>query len=188
MIIFWTAQFFPAFSLTFERVITERLRRSLIWYYVVFITIWGITGYSAYIQECDSKGVIDCVRYIQIPYNSILSYVLGVYIALCFIPLLCCIFICTLRMFYRRRRPVNNGDSLVDPLRRRPSLIIQSYLRPSTELDKERECPVCFDRFEVDISIAQLSCNHTFHVECLKRWMDINAICPCCRMEIETYS
>lgn len=188
MIIFWTAQFFPGFSLTFERVITQRLRRSLIWYYVVFITIWGITGYSAYIQECDSKGVIDCVRYRQIPYNSILSYVLAVYITICFIPLLYCIFICTFKLFFRRRRSTNIDDNLVDPLQRSPSQIIDPYLRSSNESDKDRECPVCFDKFDQGTSVAQLSCTHTFHVECLKRWLNINAICPCCRMEIEIYS
>ena len=48
----------------------------------------------------------------------------------------------------------------------------------------ERECPICFDTFEVD-DIASWSadsaCKHVFHHRCIKEWLVNHKGCPFCR-------
>ena len=31
---------------------------------------------------------------------------------------------------------------------------------------------------------VKLSCNHTFHKDCIEKWININPICPICRKEL----
>jgi hypothetical protein len=61
IIIFWVVQLVPLLVLGCESNIEFRIRKSLMCYYIIFTTVWGMTGYSAYAKECDSDGVIPCV-------------------------------------------------------------------------------------------------------------------------------
>ncbi|KAK9272667.1 hypothetical protein L1049_003043 [Liquidambar formosana] len=48
------------------------------------------------------------------------------------------------------------------------------------------ECTVCLSKFEEGEEIRELQCNHTFHKDCLDRWLqqDYYANCPLCRREV----
>ena len=57
------------------------------------------------------------------------------------------------------------------------------------------ECFICFESESTDnheiinlkeqtICIKNCLCNGTIHVECLKRWIDINSSCPLCRNKV----
>ncbi|CAK9140476.1 unnamed protein product [Ilex paraguariensis] len=50
-------------------------------------------------------------------------------------------------------------------------------------LDQE-ECAVCLEQFKVSETLVRLPCSHRFHSSCLVPWLENNACCPCCRMEI----
>jgi hypothetical protein len=43
-------------------------------------------------------------------------------------------------------------------------------------------CPICYE--EDQIVRHTLSCNHTFHVHCIDRWLKNNSTCPLCRCNI----
>jgi hypothetical protein len=45
------------------------------------------------------------------------------------------------------------------------------------------ECSICCD--EIGCARATLSCNHTFHLGCIGRWILKNETCPMCRGEME---
>ena len=46
-------------------------------------------------------------------------------------------------------------------------------------------CPICF--IHINNSIKLTLCNHTFCVECIKKWIDTpNYTCPCCRSKISS--
>lgn len=52
---------------------------------------------------------------------------------------------------------------------------------------ENKECVICFVAFNENEEILQLKCgeNHTFHPECLKKWLRINNACPICRSTID---
>ena len=48
-------------------------------------------------------------------------------------------------------------------------------------------CAICMEDFELGGDrVAQLACSnrHIFHTECLKRWVELNSVCPLCREQI----
>ena len=46
------------------------------------------------------------------------------------------------------------------------------------------ECPICYEKFNDNSYISILFCNHYFHTNCIKKWCEINNICPLCRIKI----
>lgn len=46
-------------------------------------------------------------------------------------------------------------------------------------------CPICLDPMAVVNENYKLNCNHTFHKECLQRWLETKNICPMCRTNVE---
>ena len=54
--------------------------------------------------------------------------------------------------------------------------------------DQTAECAICLDEFakNEDREIAELNCNnkHIFHLDCIKKWVETNDICPMCREPI----
>lgn len=48
------------------------------------------------------------------------------------------------------------------------------------------ECAVCLSLFEEEeISKLLPNCKHTFHLECIDKWLTSNSTCPICRTEAE---
>lgn len=53
---------------------------------------------------------------------------------------------------------------------------------PVTEIDAEdSECPICLEELTVESAVQTKQCHHTFHKNCLKYWLQVNAACPMCR-------
>ncbi len=48
-------------------------------------------------------------------------------------------------------------------------------------------CPICKDVYEKIGDSYTLICNHAFHTECLKEWVEIHNECPMCRTEISVH-
>jgi hypothetical protein len=44
-------------------------------------------------------------------------------------------------------------------------------------------CPICL-KFYHEFPTSTLACGHTYHTECIRRWLVINATCPYCRMVV----
>ncbi|CAN0878302.1 E3 ubiquitin-protein ligase At4g11680 [Linum grandiflorum] len=45
-------------------------------------------------------------------------------------------------------------------------------------------CCICLNEYEDDEELRELPCAHVFHVECVDKWLKINASCPLCKSEI----
>ncbi|CAG9318744.1 unnamed protein product [Blepharisma stoltei] len=45
----------------------------------------------------------------------------------------------------------------------------------------DHTCSICLDHFGVNEKIRELTCKHTFHMECVDIWMQEHETCPICR-------
>ena len=48
-------------------------------------------------------------------------------------------------------------------------------------IEVERDCSICTDPFNDNVTIVKTACNHIFHQQCLLQWMGHNPVCPICR-------
>lgn len=49
---------------------------------------------------------------------------------------------------------------------------------------ESRRCVICTDEYKRGNSVIILKCDHCYHEECIRKWLEIKAICPTCRIEI----
>eukprot|EP00164_Ancoracysta_twista_P001775 GFYU01002332.1.p1 GENE.GFYU01002332.1~~GFYU01002332.1.p1 ORF type:complete len:590 (+),score=125.70 GFYU01002332.1:171-1940(+) len=52
--------------------------------------------------------------------------------------------------------------------------------------DLTRSCSVCFEDHQVGEKAMKLPCNHMFHSDCIKPWLEQHCTCPVCRYELQT--
>ncbi|CAL1400219.1 unnamed protein product [Linum trigynum] len=45
-------------------------------------------------------------------------------------------------------------------------------------------CCICLNVYDDNEELRELPCGHVFHVECVDKWLKINACCPLCKNEI----
>ncbi len=48
------------------------------------------------------------------------------------------------------------------------------------------DCSVCKEEFDIQSKLIKLPCNHYFHGECVKPWLEQRNSCPTCRFELPT--
>lgn len=63
------------------------------------------------------------------------------------------------------------------------------WVAPGTE--KERQvtaedavCCICLGQYTDGVELRELPCTHHFHVECVDKWLTINASCPLCKHDV----
>ncbi|KAK6270215.1 hypothetical protein POUND7_007320 [Theobroma cacao] len=47
-------------------------------------------------------------------------------------------------------------------------------------------CVICLEELKVGSDAFQMPCSHTFHGECIKKWLKQSHYCPVCRFEMPT--
>lgn len=45
-------------------------------------------------------------------------------------------------------------------------------------------CCICLAKYVDDDELRELPCFHVFHVDCIDKWLKINACCPLCKKEV----
>lgn len=49
---------------------------------------------------------------------------------------------------------------------------------------REEQCVVCSEEFPADSKACVLPCKHTFHPNCISRWLKLHDTCPICRKNL----
>jgi len=60
-------------------------------------------------------------------------------------------------------------------------IINQSEENYKTNIHNHEECSICLEIFTNDEKIIKLNCDHIFHLDCIKLWIENNDTCPLCR-------
>ncbi|XP_021293354.1 E3 ubiquitin-protein ligase At4g11680-like [Herrania umbratica] len=47
-------------------------------------------------------------------------------------------------------------------------------------------CVICLEELEVGSDASQMPCSHTFHENCIQKWLKQSHCCPICRFELPT--
>ena len=95
----------------------------------------------------------------------------------------------TLSNVIRSRYVVNYYDPL-SYMRTNNIVINRPYRyieRQNTQINEEEneKCSICWEPIG-NLSRKTLICNHSFHSNCVNRWLESNSSCPLCRREVTT--
>ncbi|XP_021593045.2 E3 ubiquitin-protein ligase MPSR1, partial [Manihot esculenta] len=59
---------------------------------------------------------------------------------------------------------------------------------PSVEIseigDRDCECVICLEEWELGGLAKEMPCNRRFHAHCIKKWLGIHGSCPVCRYKM----
>ncbi|KAG2182468.1 hypothetical protein INT43_007398 [Umbelopsis isabellina] len=58
---------------------------------------------------------------------------------------------------------------------------LKSRTTTSQDVDENQDCSVCKEDFGVAEQVLILPCQHFFHQDCIKQWLQVNGTCPICR-------
>jgi hypothetical protein len=63
---------------------------------------------------------------------------------------------------------------------------IKSYVYSNTYIYTEKgdSCSICLNLFEFGDQVHVTNCKHTFHAECILRWLENSNDCPLCRQAL----
>ncbi|XP_012477876.1 putative RING-H2 finger protein ATL21C [Gossypium raimondii] len=66
------------------------------------------------------------------------------------------------------------------------SLVKEMVKMVKVEAGDEEDCIICLEELEVGFYASQMPCSHTFHVDCIEKWLKQSHYCPICRFEMPT--
>ncbi|XP_024541343.1 E3 ubiquitin-protein ligase At1g63170 isoform X1 [Selaginella moellendorffii] len=123
---------------------------------------------------------------------------------------ICCCLPCIIALLGFREEQAQNRGASAEVIAALPTYKFKS--RPSSEskdgsesdsegsneggfvaagTDKERAvsaddavCCICLARYRDGEPLRELSCTHHFHVDCVDKWLKINASCPLCKLDV----
>ena len=59
-----------------------------------------------------------------------------------------------------------------------------AHLRVMEDIGQSETCTICLGDYEDDEQLRLLPCGHCFHAECVDAWLQINRICPMCKVDV----
>jgi len=65
-----------------------------------------------------------------------------------------------------------------------PTRVVTQKAEDCDEDDERRVCMVCLSEKEIGETVRTLPCMHTFHKDCVDEWLQQNATCPVCKLDI----
>ena len=130
-------------------------------------------------NDTNTTNIINIINtYSDSNYSLILTFI---FVSPCIFYILCCVCYICLRFDIRIR--INNNDSIlnkinIELLNKTTKLFNITKLE---ELEIIKECTICIDNYKIGNIVRQLKCSHTFHQECIDKWLVHNNMCPNCR-------
>ncbi|MBA0631882.1 hypothetical protein Godav_000712 [Gossypium davidsonii] len=64
------------------------------------------------------------------------------------------------------------------------SLVKKMLKTVRIEVGDEEDCMICLEELEVGFDALRMPCSHTFHGDCIEKWLRHGHCCPICRFKI----
>jgi len=144
-------------------------------YYIVLFIYAQILYYQ---EGSDCADVAPTTNTLVLVY-IILGYLyIGIPIIVLILACLCMPVLIFFSIIFARRRQIPATTVAISKL---------PVIKFNGELAGSHECSICMTDYVENDEIIQLKCSpmHHFHGECLKKWLNINGLCPICRARIE---
>ena len=77
-------------------------------------------------------------------------------------------------------------SSLAENMDEEPGLLVQNCNETISEHDDDVDCTICLSEVCDGDEVGVLTCEHIFHIDCLKEWLLRRNACPLCQTEICT--
>ncbi|MFQ6654466.1 hypothetical protein Gotur_025434 [Gossypium turneri] len=74
---------------------------------------------------------------------------------------------------------INDGMVLA-----KESLVKEMLKTVRIEVGDEEDCMICLEELEVGFDAFWMPCSHTFHGDCIEKWLRHGHCCPICRFKI----
>ena len=63
--------------------------------------------------------------------------------------------------------------------------IVEDMLDMTKDGSEDHVCSICLEDFKEGSVVVLLPCrSHTYHVECIEKWLRVNSLCPECRFQV----
>lgn len=79
-----------------------------------------------------------------------------------------------------------NEDASVPNVRRTDESAIRKVLESKVMMSSNENCVICLDKLPADSEVVSMPCSHTFHGNCIEKWLRTSHYCPNCRFEMPT--
>ena len=66
----------------------------------------------------------------------------------------------------------------------KPKVTLKFRQVTEQEVKDETTCAICLEPFEAGKKVAVLKCNHIYHEDCIKPWIESHTTCPVCRTDV----
>ena len=100
----------------------------------------------------------------------------------------CCLLLCVNRTIFEEEgpppppRPVRRRLTYEQVRANHPAFL---YHEGDPTMAHEIDCSICLDEFAPGDRLRRLPCNHTFHGNCVARWLiERSAVCPLCKLDL----
>lgn len=104
-----------------------------------------------------------------------------------FMILLVIILMVTLTKDFILQTPHEGPGLAEDAINNLPLVKFQDYMHDNSvqRTKKEEECPICLESFQTDDELRMIpNCEHIYHADCIKTWLQANTVCPYCRGDL----
>ncbi|KAM3586349.1 hypothetical protein VKS41_002869 [Umbelopsis sp. WA50703] len=65
---------------------------------------------------------------------------------------------------------------------------LKNRITTTQDVDENQDCSVCKEEFGIAEQVLILPCQHFFHQDCIKQWLQVNGTCPICRHSLASSS
>ncbi|XP_072999443.1 E3 ubiquitin-protein ligase At1g12760-like [Typha latifolia] len=185
--------------------IVDHFKMALDCFFAVWFVVGNVWIFGGHSSASDAPNLYRlCIAFLTF---SCIGYAMP--FILC--AMICCCLPCIISiMGFREDMNYNRGASS-ESINALPTYKFKSKRNPSGEqsdvnledlgdggilaagTDKERiisaedaVCCICLAKYMDNDELRELPCTHYFHVECVDKWLKINALCPLCKSEVGT--
>ncbi|OAY85152.1 E3 ubiquitin-protein ligase, partial [Ananas comosus] len=85
---------------------------------------------------------------------------------------------------FKSKRSRNRGKEISSENLQEGGILAAGTSKERVISAEDAVCCICLSKYLDNDELRELSCGHFFHVECVDKWLKINALCPLCKCEI----